>query len=320
MWIVDLLDRFGEIYRSQFGTRPDPSAVEREVADIGTRTEVGSRQLHAIEESQAWVYPDWWPKLSPMLREPVVLPTNLETSRARRDVVEYLQNQLKHIEVVSVLLRFVCPEEFGIMSPPVSWLLALPYEKDHVEYYLRYISILRGFKDYYALSRIADVDMALWSAAHGHLDYPSVVEAMYEDPYFQRVRLTNLLSGLGQHWKSTNRHRMLLAESLLKTDYKTAAVITAKVYEGLVIEIAGRLGLPHPIRTRGETMTGALVRSIARLNKIGGLAVPAENFAAWWRLRRKAIHDDPELTKKEAQEFTSEINDLCSTVEKWTPK
>ncbi len=320
MWIQEFHRKFGEITQLHFGRQQDLSALEQEVAQCWGKGPLGFQELCTIEESGAWDYPNWWPKLSSNRTKPIGLPANLTSMEGNRRIVQDLQDRLKHIEVVSVLLRFVFPDEFGILSPPVAMLLALPYQKDHVEYYLRYVQVLKVFtKHYEGIQRVADVDMALWGAAHGLECYPSLLDEMYRDEFFQEVRLANLLDGLGRHWQRTSAGRMLFARSFLKTDYEIAAAVTAKVYETLVHEVATSLGIKSPILKVGQTRTGALVDRLARQKKIEGLQADPKDFKRWWELRCNAVHEVGEkgLTQAEAGKFVHEIHDLASRVAGW---
>jgi hypothetical protein len=318
MWIQEFHALFPQIIGELCSKRQDLAAVEREVAKVHSSTHIGSAELCAIEKSTSWDYLNWWRELGPTIGEPIPMPPDLSSPQGKERIISVLYERLKHIEVVSVLLRFVRPEEFGILSPPVSSLLGLPYEKDHVAYYLKYLSVLDGFRNKYAgLPRIADVDMALWSAAHAEWNYHALVDEMYEDTYFQQVRLTNLLEGLGRHWQRSSHHRMLLANSLLKADYEVAAVVTGVIYETVVNEIADRIGIHRPIGKHGEVVTGARVQILKDRTKIDGLSVPPRSFDTWWKMRGRAVHGDPPLSQQEADDFVRQIDDLMRRVEDW---
>jgi hypothetical protein len=318
MWIQEFHALFAQIIEELCSNRQDLAAVEREVAKVHSGTHIGSAELCTIEKSTSWDYLNWWRELGPSMGEPIPMPPNLSSPEEKKQIISDLYERLKHIEVVSVLLRFVRPEEFGILSPPVSSLLGLPYEKDHVAYYRKYLSILDGFRNSYTgLPRIADVDMALWSAAHAGRNYPALVDAMYGDAYFQQVRLTNLLAGLGRHWRRSSHHRTLLANSLLRADYEIAAVVTGVVYETVVNEIADHIGIHRPIGKHGEVVTGQRVQILKKRTKIDGLSVPPRSFDTWWKTRGRAVHGDPPLSRKEAMNFVREIDNLLRRVEDW---
>lgn len=320
-WIHEFLRLYSELTLMRTGRRQDASAVENEVARYRSKTQICSEQLHAIEESTSWDYPNWWNKLSPSLDPPVDLPPDPAITDGKQFLVAQLYDRLKHIEVVSVLLRFVFPDEFGILSPPVASLLGLPYEEDHIEYYLRYVSVLGDFRMHYeGLRRVADVDMALWSAAHGLPDYRALVDEMHEDAYFQQVRLTNLLEGLGRHWTRGNRNRMLLARSLLKTDYEVAGALTSVVYEPLVNEIADEVGVSRQVDRHGNPLTGNRVKMLSERARIDGLSVRPKELWDLWQLRNRAVHCKPPLTQQEATEFVRKVHDLLQGVQEWKAK
>jgi hypothetical protein len=234
MWVEEFHKLFAEATERYTGRRQDLSLVEREVADVRGGGPITTGVLRAIEESPSWDYPRWWPRLSVGLRQPVRVPSDLSSSSNRHAVLNQLYERLQHIEVVSVIMRFTVPQEFGIISPPVAHLLALPPERDHVAYLLGYESILKAFREHYEKAwRVADVDMTLWSAAHLQTEYPGLAEEMYRDEFFQEARLGNLLGGLGKYYRQTRGNQIILAKAMLKTDYNLAAVIAGKVHDAL---------------------------------------------------------------------------------------
>lgn len=97
------------------------------------------------------------------------------------EIVAKLYEHLHHIEVVSIILRFVNPEEFGIISPPVLSFLQLAPHEDGVSDYRHYTEVLRRMRDHHGLARVADVDMALWSAAQLYLEpeFAALTEASW---------------------------------------------------------------------------------------------------------------------------------------------
>jgi len=176
--------------------------------------------------------------------------------------VEDLYDRPNRIEVVSVLLRFVCPQEFGIISPPVASLLNLVPGDAHPRSCNRYPEVPGDLRRHYSgLDHVADVDMTLWSAAQLSFDQQSghLTEAMNEDLYSQKIRLENLVAGLRGSRRWSDRYRVLFAAALLGHDYITPAAMVARPLEALVREVARRLNIQASPR-RGESKVGALVR------------------------------------------------------------
>ena len=155
------------------------------------------------------------------------------------------------VEGVSLILRFLYPKEFGILSFPVIHLINLTPSRKPVRYYLDYLDILRGFRDHRKyksnnLQRVADIDMAFWSAAHFSEDAnlePELVpyiKEMYQDVYFQEVRFRNLLQGLTRYGKLTESQYLVFARVLLDHDYQIAAAVAAKPFDTFIHKLAKR--------------------------------------------------------------------------------
>jgi len=184
--------------------------------------------------------------------DPIPVSANINSPKERQQIVETLHRRFKSIEGVSVVLRFLYPEKFGILSLPVVHLINLAPEKKPVEYYLEYLGILSDLREHYgarskSLQRIADIDMALWSAAHFWQDrdlpseYASLknsIKAMFRDDYFQELRFKNMLKGLQGNLKLTDLQHLVFARSLLEHDPLIAAAVAARPYDSLVHRIA----------------------------------------------------------------------------------
>jgi hypothetical protein len=53
---------------------------------------------------------------------------------------------MKNIELVSIVLRFVDPYNFGMFTPPVEKLLETKREYNYVETYINYLNDLKKIK------------------------------------------------------------------------------------------------------------------------------------------------------------------------------
>ena len=286
---------------------------------------IGSQELQVIEDSQTWTYLRWWPRLSTQIEQPIRLPPDLRSRQAKRRAIEDLQERLKHIEVVSVVLRFVCPEEFGILSPPVVSLLNMaPAEgEDYVDHFLRYLSVLRDVLGHYQFfSRIADVDMALWSAAHlSRLPkYARLAEEMFKDQYFQEIRLQNMLEGLGEHWGSTDREQLVLGRVMLKHDHLLATLVAARCYESVVRKIAESLQVSSERKEHEEDTLGYLISKLeAKSRKLSGLGISASDLQRWRICRNDVVHLRP-IARDRAKDIVVGVTNLWNRYESWCGK
>ena len=118
-----------------------------------------------------WMVPSWWhyrkcaKKTKGLFRES---PKNED------HVISVLYGIFKNIEVVSIVLRFIDPANFGIISPPVRCALGLKAKENYVDEYLDYLSVLRMYAREYEFRRVADADIALWTLVEKCLKAESV--------------------------------------------------------------------------------------------------------------------------------------------------
>ena len=135
MWLEEFHDLFSEAARSSTGRDQDLASVEREVKSHLVGREVTSAVVRTIEESTKWTFDTWW-KVSSASFRPVTLPDDCTDSGQRRKAICDLYEELRHIELVSIVLRFVEPVHFGMMSPPVTSLLNLPPGESNEDSYI----------------------------------------------------------------------------------------------------------------------------------------------------------------------------------------
>src|SRR6185312_6184540 len=109
----------------------------------------------------------------------------------------------KSIELVSIILRFVRPEDYGIISSPVERVLDSRRESNRVATYLAYLKDLRKVASNYGFRRAADADVALlmlhekcFGSEPDHR-----IRREYEDDFvMRRIRAANLLARITNDW------------------------------------------------------------------------------------------------------------------------
>lgn len=310
MWLETFHALFGVATERRAGRAQDLSKVEQELLQGRHEWRVGQRELEIIETSDGWDYPKWWPRISSQIERPITLPTHIHSAQGKRAAIEALHNVLKNIEIVSVVMRFMCPEAFGIISPPVTSFLCFFPPPSPVDYYLNYLSILKGFVEHYRVfDRVADIDMALWSAAHLSLDpaYASVSEEMRNDEYFHEVRLANLVAGLAQFWRRTETQRIVFARVLVEHDYVLGSVIAARIYESVLREMVDHYGMLKGVFARIDL---ALVRQLERQSEMVRLGLRPSELEALWKLRNEAVHGALDFTVKKAGLFLRGVEEV----------
>ena len=107
-----------------------------------------------------WMIPGWW-SLYKNLKLTKGIFKNL--SEDERNTIFILYNIFKNIEVVSIILRFLDPQNYGIISPPVKYALKQPPSENYIKEYMNYLITLRDYSHEYDFARVADADIALWA-------------------------------------------------------------------------------------------------------------------------------------------------------------
>ena len=165
---------------------------------------------------------------------------------------------LKFIENVSVVLRYVNPLQYGIISPPVEKVLEVRRGRTEVETYLNYLRDIRDVRDHHGLARAADADMALWVVQERILSSYRDHDLLREfrgDLFLRRRRAVNLLAGLGD--AAQDDDLPALAKALVDIHPTLAATIAA----GLAAGARGQRAKP------GREETLRLIEEVVRIRE-----------------------------------------------------
>jgi hypothetical protein len=314
-WLQEFRRLFEEATERRTTAKQRLNEVEEAVANVRSTLNIDQMTLKSIEESNAWTYPWFWPKMSEISDLNISVPGDLSNEEARHNLISECYKKLKHIEVVSVILRFIYPEEFGIMSPPVISFLRISPLPNNVAYYEMYLEVLKKLKNHYELKRIADADMAIWSASYlcSDPDYSAISEDMRNDEYYQRLLFENTIQGWGSLTRQIKIDHMLFAEAFVKHDYFISSLIAARIYEEMLWKLGIKWGVETGAKKIDQSKSGALKDRIKkRQEELAKLGVSSGRLDQWWIWRNESIHS--QISKKNAHQFVSEISKLHSAV------
>lgn len=165
-----------DLTRLKYGKEQDLRELEKRVEDIKSGRELTEKHIEDLRENARCIHLDLeqfgsWPKpdqLKSDLHEKVIDFPDLPESGER--VVKQLYSVFKQIEVVSVILRFIQPKHYGILSPPVGQVLGIGPSYTHVGKYFAYVRDLHKIRAKVGLENVAEVDMALWVLSVGVLN------------------------------------------------------------------------------------------------------------------------------------------------------
>ena len=211
-----------------------------------------------------------------------------------KPLIKKLRGVFKTFEAVSVVLRFVVPEHYGILSTPVEHVLGIQPAAESIDRYLNYVAILRAIRDERKFKTAAQVDQALWTLQigvyGGRLDDVEAIKKQHQrDPFLRRIKVKNLADALFGSMPTLD-----LAESLSFDRLEIASNLLALEFERV-------------IRTYARAR-----HSKDDLSSIIDNVAPAHLRGSWQRcriLRNRAIHSRP-LDHREAEDMIRTIREV----------
>lgn len=277
-------------------------SVERAVAGVRSSRKLTHEALTKIIKSPDFSAAQkfWtWPSPTEMqegLAEEIDL-WNLPKNE--KPLIRKLRGVFKTFEATSVVLRFVIPEHYGILSTPVEHVLGIQPAAESIDRYLNYVRNLREIRDRLKFKSAAQVDQALWTLQVGVYggrldDVEQIKKAHQRDPLLRGIRVKNLSDALFGSMSALD-----LAESLSFDRLEVASGLLALEFERTVREYAGSKGAKDDLSTIIDT------------------SAPAHLRGTWQRcraLRNRAIHSRP-LDHREAEEIIGAIRQIRDLID-----
>ena len=228
---------------------------------------------------------------------------------AKHDLIARMFKAFRQIEPVSVVLRFIDPLQFGIMSSPVQTVLGVRPRRKSTATYAAYLKSLEQIRKDRGFDRVADVEMALWTLQIGVLDrlptMPSrerLAKDYEKDIELRRIQARNLTVQL---LKETPK--LDVADALLSTDVALAGQIAGIEFELLVVAASQR---------EGEEREKELKQHIDNLgSRYGDLRSELHSAR---KIRNTAIHAPDSIRRAEVERLIAVTRELQSLVERRT--
>lgn len=212
-----------------------------------------------------------------------------------KDVIGKLFELLKNIEIVSCVLRFIDPENYGILSPPVENILNIK-GKHQTEKYLNYLSDLEELKEEYDFERIADVDMTLWALAniinYSMLRYHPVYSNIYEE-YEQTANPVKIIMARNSLEQIKKEKPLYKAELFLDSDFVTSGLIAGRELDLFTKELCDNNGIKRVERTRGRNYRYLSIPELAEKLAIIKIITKEEEdrIKFFWDIRCDLTHE-----------------------------
>lgn len=249
------------------------------------------------EENRYWKFLYWWKM--PGVKEKELEDLKYIFNKLKKNdglVIGKLYDVLKNIEIVSCILRFVDPNNYGILSSPVECLLYVK-GKEPEEKYLLYLENLDELKKEYQFTRIADVDMALWTLARilnssslkDVPKYKKIYELYKNKPNaVKRIMARNALEHI---WEE--KSYLQISYLFLETDHMIAGLIIGRQLERFVKKLCKRNDIPLVERDINGNEKKVSIKKLAYELADGGHITKEEKFSIhnWWEIRCDLAHE-----------------------------
>lgn len=256
----------------------DFTPITNELSKLKNGGRLKYEHLELIADPNIWPFHTWWrfPEESQIrdglskTEERFVLlkdlPQNHDEREGReKEIIRLLYYDVfKHIELVSIVLRFIDEENYAIYSPPVAHLTNSPRGFSYGSELLNYLGEIRKWRDIYELEKAAYVDMFLWAIEVLGENREEIWELFHhkvqED---QRRKIVQNMIGSGVINKS-DKERAVFYSSI--QEYDTAAKWAGCSFEGVIRNKCSERGIPLNREDGTKKTMGELVNEYPRLN------------------------------------------------------
>jgi hypothetical protein len=296
------INEYGSISKKKYGKHFDLAAIEKTVHDrkLSSKRNLIYSDLQFFKAREHWWFEKFWvfppaEAIHPALQEKTLNFWNLPKEEAK--LISELLDIFKSIELVSIILRFINPRDYGIMSPPVERILDVRRGSDAIETYLNYVGNLREIAKCFDFKRCADVDMALWvlhEKCYGQFRDFKIETAYGNDPVFLHIRAKNLVMPLA------GLSRARLAEALPREMNDLAALIACSEFEKQISRVF-RLLSPDSIKQKLED----IINDLPNYGPID--QIRKKNWHRFRKIRNRLFHEDQHPTDKETVDLIQEV-------------
>ena len=236
--------RHAELTSKLSGTVQDSAAVEAAVARVRSSGALTYETVRTIIESthfsagrQFWTWPSEAEIEAGLAGETFDL---WHLPKHETAILKRLRAVFRTFEAVSVILRFVIPKEYGILSSPVEHVLGIQPAAASIDRYLHYVRDLREIRDQRGFAHAAQVDQALYTLQLGVLagrldDVAALQQAHARDTRLRAIKVKNLAQGLFDSMpridlaEALAGHRLDLAGQLVALEFERAVRTYARV-------------------------------------------------------------------------------------------
>jgi hypothetical protein len=270
---------FKEIIKEKHGMDINFEQIENKLQHVRAGKPLSYEDLLIISDDSCWPFNQYWMWPARKQVENELEKTEgwfkelIENKEVEVKVIGGLDEIFKNISLVSIILRFVLPNNYAIYSRPPLKILRVERGANDIEEYLNYIKTLDLLKGSFKVQRMADLDIIVWTIAEKKGEHSRKLNKLLSKHLPENLKpgeLINLLSN----------NPLKIADCYLKQgDWRTAGYYAACFYE--------------KIKDQSWMFTEKIYKKIRYL-------------------RTKAIHDSEDFTKNDAREFIKKLKEVKS--------
>lgn len=302
-YLHECLRLHGQVTEIRYGRLQDLAEVERRVLRMWAEQASMWEVVEAIHNAHAFDARMFGSFDRNLLKREIDKTEWHDLAEQDHKFVARLFDAFRQIEPVSVVLRFINPIEFGIMSSPVQTVLGIRPRRKQTATYGAYLKSLRHICERRCFKRVADVEMALWALQVGVLDgvlptppKEELAKDYEEDTELRRIQTRNLTVQLLKEMSKLD-----VADALLDTDVALAGQIAGIEFEQLASQRSGLSGQQE------------LIQHIDRLCDLHPRLCPKLHRAR--RNRNAAIHSGDSISRADV-EFLIAVAKKLQSIEK----
>ena len=198
--LKSFLQKFPDVCERKFGRSYNFTALERRFEPLRT----GERWLAAEDVIQIFdvnntSFAKYWPQPNEENLDRVLSANHVFLGPLcgnQQSLVMKLLEVFHNVGVISLVLRFVHPQHFGVFSTPVLHLVQVNRGAT-VELYLAYCEELAEWAKHFRIPSVAETEMALWTYAETTKDLGSTkptataAKSFEDDMWIQRRRVAH---------------------------------------------------------------------------------------------------------------------------------
>jgi len=314
MGLFDLkayLDYFPEVCKRKFGRVYSFHALEKKFEPLCTGNRwLAAKDVMNIFDPAATPFARYWPRPNEAELDAVLKKARLVLGPAPADLRELVRKGLEvlnSVSLVSLVLRFVHPARFGVLSTPIMNLLQV--QRPHtLDLYLAYCEELRAWKEHFHLESVAEAGTALWTYhAIASGEYPesessAAVAEFDSDVWIQRRRVAQVVRPFLRKYGPLELARILVEE-----EPNLAGKIAGEEYERLLRVAARELCGGMNLNVRG-----AIEILFDRLAEDGYISLEHKaQLGKAWRIRNAAVHAGRPPDPEQVDNMIDAIERIC---------